>query len=382
MAVVSMKQLLESGVHFGHQTRRWNPKMARYIYTKRNGIHIIDLQQTVTYIDDAYNRLLEIAKDGGKLLFVGTKKQANDAIVDNATRANQFYVSKRWLGGTLTNFKTIRKSIRRLHQINQWEKDGTFDRLPKKEVVDLRKELARLEMFLGGIKEMRTLPDAVFIVDPRKENNAIKEARKLKIPIFGMVDTNCDPDEIDHIIPANDDAIRSIKLIVSKMADAMIEGGGGVSEGKEETTQQQPETKKPEQKRPAPRREDLKKKVESRPQKPTPVKREAEIDKEAKTAVEKSEELSKDPKAVKVEPKKGTPRRKSAPVKDEKVAPAEAVTVSPEPSKAETSALEEQKLADDLENKTVPELKQLAKDKGLSGYSKLKKAELIEALRK
>ncbi|MFK5884246.1 MAG: 30S ribosomal protein S2, partial [Candidatus Izemoplasma sp.] len=227
MAVISMKQLLESGVHFGHQTRRWNPKMGKYIYTSRNGIHILDLQKTVVLIEEAYNKFLEIGKNGGKVLFVGTKKQAQDVVRDEAIRAGQYYVSQRWLGGTLTNFKTIRKSIKKLHDIYRMEKDGTFEKLPKKEVVLLRKQLARLEKFLGGIKDMKALPEAIFIVDPRKESNAILEARKLHIPVYGIVDTNCDPDDVDYIIPANDDAIRSVKLIVGKFADALIIGGGG-----------------------------------------------------------------------------------------------------------------------------------------------------------
>ena len=227
MGVISMKQLLEAGVHFGHQTRRWNPKMDKYIYTSRSGIHIIDLQKTVVLVDDAYQKLLEICKNGGKILFVGTKKQAQDVVKEEAIRTGSYYVSQRWLGGTLTNFKTIRKSIRRLHDINRMEKDGTFERLPKKEVVGLRKESEKLEKFLGGIKDMKTLPEAVFVVDPSKEKNAVLEARKLNIPVFGMVDTNCDPDLVDVIIPANDDAIRSVKLIVSKLANAAIEAVGG-----------------------------------------------------------------------------------------------------------------------------------------------------------
>jgi len=230
MAVVSMKQLLESGVHFGHQTRRWNPKMKPYIFTERNGIYIIDLQKTVRLIDKAYDYVRDIAADGGTVLFVGTKKQAQDSIKEEALRAGQYYVNHRWLGGTLTNWDTIQKRIARLKQIEKMEQDGTFDVLPKKEVLLLQKELDRLEKYLGGIKDMPSLPDALFIVDPRKERIAVKEAQKLNIPIVAMVDTNCDPDEIDVIIPSNDDAIRAVKLIASKMADAIIEGKQGTDE--------------------------------------------------------------------------------------------------------------------------------------------------------
>lgn len=227
MAVVSMKQLLESGVHFGHQTRRWNPKMAKYIFTERNGIYIIDLQKTVKMMEEAYNFVRELAAQGGNLLFVGTKKQAQDAVREEAERCGMFYVNHRWLGGTLTNFQTIRKRIERLHQLEDMEEDGTFDVLPKKEVVLLRKEKARLEKFLGGIKHMKKLPDAVFIIDPRKERIAVAEARKLNIPIVAIVDTNCDPDEVDYVIPGNDDAIRAVRLFTSKMADAVLEGKQG-----------------------------------------------------------------------------------------------------------------------------------------------------------
>jgi|SRR5699024_2156404 len=223
MAVISMKQLLEAGVHFGHQTRRWNPKMKKYIFTERNGIYIIDLQKTVKMVEEAYNFVKDLAADGGSILFVGTKKQAQDSVRDEAVRSGMYYVNQRWLGGTLTNFKTIRKSINRLKDIEKMEEDGTFDVLPKKEVVELLKEKERSEKFLGGIKEMKKLPDAIFVVDPRKERIAIAEARKLNIPIIGMVDTNCDPDEIDYVIPANDDAIRAVKLLTSKMADAILE---------------------------------------------------------------------------------------------------------------------------------------------------------------
>ncbi len=218
-----MKQLLEAGVHFGHQTRRWNPKMKKYIFTERNGIYIIDLQKTVKKVDEAYKYVKELAADGGTILFVGTKKQAQDSVRDEATRSGMFYINQRWLGGTLTNFQTIRRRINRLKDIERMEEDGTFDVLPKKEVVGLLKEKDRLVKFLGGIKEMNKLPDAMFVIDPRKERIAIAEAHKLNIPIIGIVDTNCDPDEIDYVIPANDDAIRAVKLLTSKMADAILE---------------------------------------------------------------------------------------------------------------------------------------------------------------
>lgn len=227
MAVISMKQLLEAGVHFGHQTRRWNPKMQRYIFTERNGIYIIDLQKTVKKVEEAYNFVRDLVADGGTILFVGTKKQAQDSIKEEAERCGMFYINSRWLGGTLTNFETIKKRIERLHQLNEMETDGIFDVLPKKEVIILRKEKERLEKFLGGIKHMTKLPDALFIVDPRKERIAVAEARKLGIPIVAIVDTNCDPDEIDYVIPGNDDAIRAVKLITGKIADAVVEANQG-----------------------------------------------------------------------------------------------------------------------------------------------------------
>lgn len=227
MAVLSMKQLLEAGVHFGHQTRRWNPKMKPYIFTERNGIYIIDLQKTVKMIDDAYNFFKEEAQNGGVFLFVGTKKQAQDAIAEEATRAGQYYVNHRWLGGTLTNWNTIQTRIKRLKDIKKMATDGTFDVLPKKEVSLLKKQQDKLEKFLGGIEDMPRIPDVLFIVDPRKEKIAVQEAQKLNIPIVAMVDTNTDPDDIDVIIPSNDDAIRAVRLITSKMADAIIEGNQG-----------------------------------------------------------------------------------------------------------------------------------------------------------
>ena len=227
MAVVSMKQLLEAGVHFGHQTRRWNPKMAPYIFTERNGIYIIDLQKTVVKLEEAYNFVREISMEGKSVLFVGTKKQAMESVKDEATRAGAFYVNARWLGGMLTNFTTIRRRIARLKQLRTMEEDGTFDLLPKKEVIKLNLEIEKLEKFLGGIKDMTEMPGALFIVDPRKEKIAVAEAKKLGIPIVAIVDTNCDPDDVDYIIPGNDDAIRAVKLISGAMANAIIEGKEG-----------------------------------------------------------------------------------------------------------------------------------------------------------
>ena len=227
MAVVSMKQLLEAGVHFGHQTRRWNPKMAQYIYTERNGIYIIDLQKTVKKLEEAYSFVRELAANGESILFVGTKKQAQDAIKEESEKVGQFYVNARWLGGMLTNFKTMRTRIDRLAQLRKMEADGTFAMLPKKEVIKHQGEIAKLEKYLGGVKDMKRLPGAVFVVDPRKERNAIAEARKLHIPIVAIVDTNCDPDEVDYVIPGNDDAIRAIRLIAATMANAVTEGRQG-----------------------------------------------------------------------------------------------------------------------------------------------------------
>ena len=241
MAVVSMKQLLEAGVHFGHQTRRWNPKMAQYIFTERNGIYIIDLQKTVKKLEEAYNFVREISANGGNVLFVGTKKQAQDAIKEEAARCGGYYVNARWLGGMLTNFTTIRRRIQRLAQLRKMQEDGTFELLPKKEVYQLELEIEKLEKFLGGIKDMKEFPGALFIVDPRKERIAVSEAHKLGIPIVAIVDTNCDPDEIDYVIPGNDDAIRAVKLIAGAMASAIIEGRegqmGAAAQESEETSE-------------------------------------------------------------------------------------------------------------------------------------------------
>ncbi len=227
MSVISMKQLLEAGVHFGHQTRRWNPKMAPYIYMERNGIYIIDLQKSVGMVDDAYNAVSEIVANGGTILFVGTKKQAMDAVQSEAERCGMYYVNERWLGGMLTNFKTIQSRIKRLKDIEKMSQDGTFDVLPKKEVIGLKKEWEKLEKNLGGIKDMRKIPDAIFVVDPKKEHICVQEAHSLGITLIGIADTNCDPEELDYVIPGNDDAIRAVKLIVSKMADAVIEAKQG-----------------------------------------------------------------------------------------------------------------------------------------------------------
>lgn len=355
MGVISMKALLEAGVHFGHQTRRWNPKMAKYIYTSRNGIHIIDLQKTSDLIDTAYKALFDIASEGGKVLFVGTKKQTQDPIKEAAERSGQYYVNQRWLGGTLTNFKTIKKSIKKLHDLYKMEQDGTFDVLPKKEVINLKKEMARLEKFLGGIKDMRKTPEALFIIDPRKERNAILEARRLDIPVFGIVDTNCDPDEVDYIIPANDDALRSVRLIVNKLADAVIEASGGQSlvdsENEEDTNLDDTDIDEVEEDEEV---VENKKPVAKPVAKPVVVK---------VTSQPKKEETKPAPKAevkqeVKVEPK---PEVKAEP-KPEVAAPSKETQV-------------------DLEAKTVAELRELAKENNLSGYSSLRKAELIELIK-
>ena len=337
MAVVSMSYLLEAGVHFGHQTKRWNPKMKEYIFTARDDIYIIDLQKTAKKIEEAYATLKEIAANGGKVLFVGTRKQAAEAVKEEALRSGSFYVNERWLGGTLTNFKTIRKRVKRLEQIEKMEKDGTFELLPKKEVVHIKKEYAKLNKLLAGIRDMYKLPQAMFIVDPSKEEIAIREAHKLNIPVFGIVDTNCDPDMVDYVIPGNDDAIRAVKLIVGVMNNAIVEANGGkivdyTSEARkdekgEDIMQKALETVK--------RKEDRKPKFERKSDK--------------KNFNKSSEKVEKNPK------------------EEEK-----AKEVKPEPKKAEK---------EDLTTKTVAELRELAKAKEIKGYSTMKKAELIEALK-
>ena len=348
MAVVSMKQLLESGVHFGHATRRWNPKMAPYIFTSRNGIHIIDLKKTAEEIERSYQALFQIIAEGGKVLFVGTKKQAQEAVKEEALRTGQYYVDQRWLGGTLTNFKTIKLRIKRLKQLYKFDEDGTFEKLPKKEVLTLKRERDRLEKFLGGIKEMTKLPEAIFVIDPNQEVNAVLEARKLNIPVFGIVDSNCDPDLVDHIIPGNDDAIRAVKLIAWVMGNACIEAMGGVVEKYEEETPAE-----------ASRRDVPNKDGSHTPRhvaKPAPTEA---AEKVVETVVETQASepaVSKTEKAV--EPKV----EKAVEPKVEAVIEAKAETV-------------------DFDSLKVPELRDLAKEKGITGYSTLKKAELIEVLK-
>jgi len=331
MAVVSMKQLLESGVHFGHATRRWNPKMAPYIFTSRNGIYIIDLKKTAEEIEKSYQALFNIVQEGGKVLFIGTKKQAQEAVKEEAIRTGHYYVDQRWLGGTLTNFKTIRRRIKRLQDLYKMETDLVFEKLPKKEVQQLKHERERLEKFLGGIKEMKKVPEAIFIVDPRKERNAILEARKLGIKVFGIVDTNCDPDDVDFIIPANDDAIRAVKLIAWVMGNAVIEAQGGVVEKFED----EPITSAaPKRERPAYRpRETVRETVEQ------PVKEAVVEEVVAEEAV--VEEVKAEEVVV------------------EAVAPASVA----------------------LEAMTVADLRALAKERGITGFSTLKKADLIDLLK-
>ncbi len=324
MAVVSMKQLLESGVHFGHATRRWNPKMAPYIFTSRNGIYIIDLKRTAVEIEIAYKALFDIVADGGKVLFIGTKKQAQESVKEEAIRTGQFYVDQRWLGGTLTNFKTIRRRIKRLHDLYKMEEDGVFEKLPKKEVLTLKNERAKLEKFLGGIKDMKKVPEAIFIIDPRKERNAILEARKLGIKVFGIVDTNCDPDDVDYIIPANDDAIRAVKLITWVMGNAVIEAQGGAVEKFDEETVQEASRRD--------REDEPKKRPQPKPQPKKVVKEEV---KEVEEDEDDEEEIIEDDQVSEVE----------------------------------------------LEAMTVANLRALAKERGITGYSTLKKAELIDVLK-
>ncbi len=349
MAVVSMNLLLEAGVHFGHQTKRWNPKMKEYIFTSRDDIYIIDLQKTAKKIEEAYAALYDIAKNGGKVIFVGTRKQASEASKEEAIKSDSYYVTERWLGGTLTNFKTIRKRVKRLEEIEKMEANGTFDLLPKKEVVGLKKEYDKLNKILCGIRNMEKLPQAMFIVDPSKEEIAIREARKLNIPVFGIVDTNCDPDMVDYVIPANDDAIRAVKLIIGVMNNAIIEANGGhitdYSNGKND------ENGNDIMKRAV---ESVKRKEEKRPFEKKSFDKKPFDKKNFKKSFNKVEkEVKENPKA---QEEKETQQ-----------------TEIVEPKKAEVK--------DDLTKKTVSELRELAKAKDIKGYSTMKKAELLEALK-
>ena len=342
MAVVSMSYLLEAGVHFGHQTKRWNPKMKEYIFTARDDIYIIDLQKNDKKIEEAYAALKEIAANGGKVLFVGTRKQAAEAVKEEALRSDSFYVNERWLGGTLTNFKTIRRRVKRLEQIEKMEKDGTFELLPKKEVVHIKKEYAKLNKLLAGIRDMYKLPQAMFIVDPSKEEIAIREARKLNIPVFGIVDTNCDPDMVDYVIPGNDDAIRAVKLIVGVMNNAIVEANGG------KIVDYTSDNRKDE------KGEDIMKKA-------------------LETVKRKEDRKPRfDRKSDKKNFSKSSEKVEKAPKEEAKKEVKEVKEVKSEPKKAEK---------EDLTTKTVAELRELAKAKEIKGYSTMKKAELIEALK-
>ena len=347
MTVISMNYLLEAGVHFGHQKRRWNPKMGEYIYTSRDDIYIIDLQKTSNKLEEAYIAMKEIAENDGKVLFVGTKKQAQEAAEECATRTNMYFVNERWLGGTLTNFKTIRSRVKRLDEIEKMEEDGTFDLLPKKEVIKVRKEYDKLFRNLRGIREMKKLPNALVIVDPRKEENAIKEARILNIPVFGVVDTNCDPDMVDYVIPGNDDAVRSVKLMLGVLTNAIAEVNGNEvidyltddDKNKAESTEAPEVVAKVEEEKESVKKEKVKKEVK-----------------------EEKKEAAKEEK-----PAKKTTKKVEEPKEEKEEKPKKAAT--------------KKEAKKDLTELTLVELKEMAKEKGIKGYSKLKKDELIEVLK-
>ena len=353
MTVVSMNYLLEAGVHFGHQKRRWNPKMREYIYTSRDDIYIIDLQKTSKKIEEAYEAMKEVAANEGKVLFVGTKKQAQEAAEESATRTNMYFVNERWLGGTLTNFKTIRSRIKRLEDIEKMEAEGKFELLPKKEVIKIKKEYDKLNKNLRGIREMKKLPDALVIVDPRKEEIAIKEARKLNIPVFGVVDTNCDPDMVDYVIPGNDDAVRSVKLMIGVLTNAIAEVNG--NEMIDYLT------------------EEDKNKAAGKGKKDDDVN-------------EFVESLEKETKVVKedepVEEEKPRKEFKKEHKKEEKVEVKEEKEESKKEEKAEPKKEEKKEEAKDLDSMNLTELKEYAKSKGIKGYSKMKKEEILNELKK